>query len=71
MKLEKKSYTVLSQEKNWEKNCIMYLWGTVDRCIGQHLGRLSIDISAGMSADTRSTLNRYAGDTQSLQSVSQ
>ena len=48
-------------------SCIF--WETVDQCIGQHLGRLSIDILATLSADTWSTLNRYDGDTRSLQSI--
>ena len=48
-------------------SCIF--WGTVDRCIGRHLSRLSIDILAAMSADTRSTLDCCACNTQSLQAI--
>ena len=36
------------------RSCIF--WGTVDRCIGQYLGRLSMDISASLLADTWLTL---------------
>ena len=75
MKLEKKSYTVLCQEKNsitrdlGKKLDHVSFWGTVDLCIGQHLGQLSIDIPATMSADTRSTLDQYDGDTRYSLSV--
>ena len=34
---------------------------TVSQCIGRHLGQLLIDISAAMSADTRSTLDQDVG----------
>ena len=50
-------------------SCIF--WGTVDLCIGQHLGRLLMDILAAMSADTQSTLDQYDGDTRLLQSIGQ
>ena len=37
---------------NSEGSCIF--WGTVNQCISQHLGQLSIDIPAAMPTDTRS-----------------
>ena len=48
-------------------SCIF--WGTVDRCIGRHLSQLSINLSAAMLADTRSTLDQCACNTQLLQSI--
>ena len=43
-----------------EGSCIFR--GTVDRCIGQHLGRQSINIPATMLADTRSRVHRISAE---------
>ena len=43
-----------------EGSCIFQ--GTVDRCIGQHLGRQSINIPAAMLADTRSRVRRISAE---------
>ena len=43
-----------------EGSCIF--WGTFDRCIGQHLGRQSINIPAAMLADTRSRVRRISAE---------
>ena len=43
-----------------EGSCIFR--GTVDRCIGQHLGRQSINILAAMLADTRSRVCQISAE---------
>ena len=43
-----------------EGSCIFR--GTVDLCIGQHLGRQSINIPAAMLADTRSRVHRISAE---------